>query len=144
MAKKLLGLPLAAVLSAIALAILGSACGSSSSDPSTSSTAGNGNSSSLGGPAGPASFIEAKNPNSKYAKFGKEASPAELNAASEVLAENLEAREAADFATQCATMSVAANEETAEVKNPSEARAKCAGALKKLATPLNETKPFRV
>jgi hypothetical protein len=147
MGKKIKGLTLAAALSSIVLAILLSACGSSSSSSTTGSTApagGNGSPLSLGGEQGASSFIAPKNPNSKYAKFGKEANSSELAAASEVLAENLEAREAADFVTQCATLSVAANEEIAEVKKPAEAKSLCAGALEKLATPLKNTEAFRV
>jgi hypothetical protein len=158
MGKKLHRPPLAVVLLAIVLTSLISACGSSSSDPTTGSTAGNtapvggnGNPLSLGeqgaeeeqGEKGASSFIKPNSPNNKYAKFGQEASSAELTAASEVLAENLEARESADFATQCATLSVQANEEIAEVTNPSEARSLCGGALKKLASPLKSTEEFR-
>jgi hypothetical protein len=150
MGKKLQGLPLAVVLSSIFLAILLSACGGSSSGSSSSSTTGNaapggetGNPLSIG-EQGASSFIRPKGPNNKYAKFGKEASSAELIAASEVLAENLEAREAADFATQCATLSTQANEEIAEVKNSSEARSLCPEALKKLASPLKNTEEFRI
>jgi len=42
---------------------------------------------------------------SKLAEFGKEASQSELESASEVLAENLKAREAKDWAGQCASLS---------------------------------------
>jgi hypothetical protein len=150
MGKRLQSTLLAAILSALLLAALVAGCGSSSGDPPTSSTAGptssaggNGNPLLIGQP-GASSFIKPKNPNNKYAKFGKEANSAELAAASEVLAENLKAREAADFATQCATLSAKAHEEITEVKNPSKSKSLCAGALKKLASPLKNTEEFRV
>ncbi len=151
MGEKLQGPRLAVLLSAIVLAILVSACGSSSSDSPTGSTGGsaapnegNGSPPSLEKQGDPSSFIEPKNPNSKYAKFGSEASSAERAVAAEVLAENLEARESGDFATQCATLDLRANEEITKAKKPAEARSLCAGALKKLATPLKETEKFRV
>jgi hypothetical protein len=151
MGKKLQTTLLATILSALLLAALLTGCGSSSSDPPTSgstagsgTTAGNGNQLSLGGPQRASSFTAPKNPNNKYAKFGKEASSAERTAASEVLAENLEARESADFAPQCATLSVQAHEEITEVKNPSKAESLCPGTLKKLASPLKNTEEFRV
>lgn len=153
MGKKLQGPLLAAALSALILAILLSACGSSSSETSSSPTAGStkptkgsGNPLSVNesGGRGASSFIKPNSPNNKYAKFGAEASPAELTEASKVLTENLVARESADFATQCASLSIQANKEISEVQNPSEARSLCAGALKKLATPLKKTEAFRV
>jgi hypothetical protein len=142
MGKKLQGLPIAAALSAIVLAILLSACGSSSSGSSSSSTSGS--SASAGGKGNPLVLgAEPGNTNSKYARFGAEASSSERAAASEVLAESFEAREAADFATQCETLSGKAQEEITEATNRSKASLLCASALKKLATPLNRTKEFR-
>jgi hypothetical protein len=156
MGNRIQRLPLAAVLSAIVLAILVSACGGSSSDSSTGSAPtssaaaegsgnpeGGGNHLSLGEKGAANSFIKPNSPNNKYAKYGSEASSAELNAASEVLAENLEARESADFAAQCATLSVQANEEISGAKGSSKAKSLCPAALKKLATPLKSTKEHR-
>ena len=131
------------IFSAIALVIVLSGCGGGSSSsiatsPAPVSTRGS-ESSPIGG--GPASFMESKNPNNKYAKFGKEASSAAREAASTVLGKNLKAREAGDFMTQCATLNAAGVKELAG-KKPVTPEG-CAAGLKKLAEPLKNTEEIR-
>jgi hypothetical protein len=130
-------------LAAIALLVFLAGCGSGSSSSSEASTTSGSPSSESNNPlsGGPSSFIEPNNPNNKYAKFGKEASAAQREAASAVLAENLEARESGDFATQCATLNAAGVKELAGSKKPSPET--CAAGLKKLAEPLKNTEEIR-
>lgn len=74
-------------------------------------------------------------------EFGSEASVSEREAAGAVLEANLQAREAADFATQCETLDRYAVERISEQKKGAEA--KCPSALKKLAEPLAASKEAR-
>lgn len=79
------------------------------------------------------------------AKFGEEASAKEREAASEVLEENLQAREAGDWATQCATLSPRG---VKEVEVGAVALGVngggCAKELKGRAEPLQRSKSVRV
>ncbi len=124
---------------AIAMMMLAVGCGGSSLSSS------DGSSSTTGNPSGATSaeFLRPNSPSNKYVRFGSEAPAAEREAASEVLKENLEAREDADFATQCASLSKAAVEEIATPKKGAAAAATCADALKTLAEPLKGTKEAR-
>jgi hypothetical protein len=76
--------------------------------------------------------------------FGTEASAAEREAASKVLEENLEARAAADFVKQCATLKAILVQELIEqltkekVSNPS-----CDKALNRFAQPLSGSSKLR-
>ena len=81
-------------------------------------------------------FLEPKNPNNRYVKFGEEASLPVRQTASRVLGENLRAREAGDFAAQCATLSAAGVEEIGGTSKQGRAQSLCAAGLKKLAEPL--------
>ena len=75
-------------------------------------------------------------------KFGKPAPASDVEAASKVLAENLEARESADFATQCASLTPAAQGEVVGSQTPKTAQ-ECPKKLEELATPLKETEEIR-
>lgn len=76
-------------------------------------------------------------------KFGKPAPASDAEAASKVLAENLEARESGDFAGQCASLTVVAQGEI--VGAASKAKAKeCPKKLEELAMPLSGTAALRV
>ena len=81
---------------------------SSSSSDSTSSSGSNQTTASQGSaPAGstePSIEFLGEGPNGKLAAVGKEASDVEREAASKVLEESFEAREAGDWAGQCATL----------------------------------------
>jgi hypothetical protein len=70
----------------------------------------------------------------ELSEFGAEAEPAELEAASKVLAENLEARETKDWAGQCASLS-------AQVVKRVENEAPAIGAKKGCAARLEEQAP---
>jgi hypothetical protein len=87
-------------------------------------------------------FLQPGNPNNKLVEFGSEASPSVRSEASVVLTKNLEAREAADFATQCATLDQERLEQVSHNKG-SRARTACPKELRRLAEPLPESKPIR-
>ena len=75
--------------------------------------------------------------------FGKEASTEEREAAGAVLTENFRARAAADFATQCATLSAKAIEQIPGMPKSGNLGKTCPAVLKRLATPLAQTAPAR-
>lgn len=142
-----------AILAALLAAILAVGCGGSSgaSDP-----AGDGTSDSAADKADEVelasadegepsrTFLKKKGKN-KIATFGAEASAKERAAASAVLEENLQAREAGDWSAQCATLSVAAkkdNKEIAEIQGV--AGGGCAKELQERAQPLQISKQSRV
>lgn len=80
----------------------------------------------------------------KIPKFGEKASAEEREAASEVLEENLEAREAADFKTQCATLSPAAVKGVAtQASIQGLGGGGCVKELTARAEPLKQTKGLR-
>lgn len=79
----------------------------------------------------------------KIPKFGEEADEEEREAASEVLEENLQARAAADFETQCSSLTPEAVKEVeneAALRNPGPG---CEKNLTVLAEPLPETQKIR-
>jgi hypothetical protein len=134
-----------ALIAAVAILAFVAGCGSSSDDSSSnagSSTA-SGESSASGG-EGSAEFLSKKGEN-KIVKFGEEASEEERDEASEVLVENLKARAAADFATQCDSLTKAAIEKVEESAiNLGRANEKgCENALQVAAEPLFETEEIR-
>ncbi len=76
------------------------------------------------------------------ATFGKESDEAERSAASAVLSESLEARQAADFAAQCATLGKRGMKAVfgpGGKVEPSE----CAATLERLAKPLSKSNGVR-
>jgi hypothetical protein len=121
-------------------ALLVAGCGggsSSSSSPTASGSATTASDSSEG--AEPSKqFLKPKGKN-EIAEFGSEASVEERETASKVVEESLKAREEADFATQCETLSLKGIEEIPGTKN----RAECPKSLKSFAEPLSETKEAR-
>jgi hypothetical protein len=76
-------------------------------------------------------------------KFGKPGSPSDLQAASKVLAENLEAREDGDFAKQCASLNAETQAEITGATQPAEQASECPTKLKALAEPLKQTAGVR-
>jgi hypothetical protein len=95
----------------IAGAVLVAGCGggsSSSNDSKSSSTSSSSSNSTTKASADsntePSSEFKAKGPNAEILKAGKEADEEEREAASEVLEESLEAREAEDWEAQCETL----------------------------------------
>jgi len=137
-----------ALIAALAILVFVAGCGSSSDDSSSnagSSTA-SGESSTSGDSGGgsTAEFLSKKGKN-KIVKFGEEADEEEREEASEVLVENLKARAAADFATQCESLTKGAIEKVEESAiNLGRASEKgCENALKVAAEPLFETEEVR-
>lgn len=112
---------------------------SSEPDPSSASSSQKGASSEFISPGG----------ENKYAKFGKEASEEERKAASSTLEENLQARQAGDWETQCATLGKPVAEELAgEAGAPTgligQALVKaCGEGLSNLAQPLQASAEVR-
>jgi hypothetical protein len=117
------------------LAVAGCGGGSSTSSASSSSE-----SASAAEPS--AQFVKKKG-NNTIAKFGEEGSVEEREAANVVVVESLEAREAADFATQCETLDLGIVKELTAGSKGGEPRSECPSALKKLAEPLSKTKKAR-
>jgi hypothetical protein len=115
-------------LSAAAIA----GCGSSSSSSTTEST-----SAAVEPPAKPF-----KGP-TEITKFGKPGSSSDIQVASEVLAENLEAREQADFTKQCASLNAATQAEITGATKSAERTSKCPSKLEALAVPLKKTAKVR-
>lgn len=115
---------------AAVLAILVAGCGGGSSTGSDQEE-------------GNASFI-VKGQKNTIVKFGEEADSDEREAASDVLEENLEARAAADWAGQCATLSAAAIK---PIEEQWESKFKgiegCAASLKREGEPASATAKAR-
>lgn len=93
----------------------------------------------------PATTTPAKpfNGPAEITKFGQPAPPNDLQAASKVLAENLEARENADFAKQCASLNAEAQTEITGATQPAQRKSECGAKLKALAEPLKKTVEVR-
>jgi hypothetical protein len=83
-------------------------------------------------------FIKPGNKNNKYAEFGQEGSDEEREAVSRVLEENLRARAAGDWASQCSSMAAAVIKEI-EGPEASKIGSQCATLLRQLALPLRES-----
>ena len=128
------GLRCGAAIFLVLAAVVAAGCGSSgSTDPTTGGA-------SSQAAAGTQSF--AKDTKSKeIVEFGQESAAPEREAASAILTENLKARQAAEFASQCSSLGKAGLETVvgkigaggAEIKK---AQAKCPTTLKGLAEPL--------
>jgi hypothetical protein len=130
----------AALASIVGLGLLPVGCGSGSNSSGSSGTTGAAVTTE-NGPEASAKFLNKAD--RSIVKFGKEASAAEREAASAVLTENLEAREAGDFATQCATLTTTAIEEIPGAKKSGSLEDHCTAALKELATPLSQSAKAR-
>jgi hypothetical protein len=138
------GLRLGLLLVLACLAALLAGCGdgsssspsSSSSKPSSSAPA---SESEVGSGTEPSAQFLRKNSKNTIVKFGEEASAEEREAASAVITESYEAREAADFEAQCQTLSKKALKKIPKAKD----KQACPAALKKYAEPLSATKEAR-
>ena len=111
---------------------------------------GGGSSSSTSDPTEPAAesskqFNDPEGASGKepVATFGEEAAASVRGEASSVLAENLTARQAADFETQCATLGKRGLEAVLGAGKKAADPSKCAETLKKLAEPLSGSKKAR-
>jgi hypothetical protein len=142
--------PLALLAAALVLAFALTACGSSDSTSSSSSTTTSSDPPAANSGAqvstkkGSKQFLKKGSSTNELVKFGKEAPATEREAASAVITENLVAREAGDFKTQCATMALLVAENVARPKKGAAATKACPADLEKLALPLNKTEPFRI
>jgi hypothetical protein len=141
------------LIAAAMLAALAAGCGSSGSSSSSGSTASTGTTSTAGstsssgesgGTGNTAASTAFLKPGvkSKIPKFGEEASVEEREAASEVLEENLQAREDAQWTTQCESLSAAAVEKVEGAPTASTGVG-CAKNLENQAEPLSSTKEIR-
>jgi hypothetical protein len=119
------------LLALVAAATAG--CGSSSS-PSKSSS---GTEAATGPPSKP--FTGPK----EITKFGKPGAPSDIRAASKVLAENFEAREKANFASQCASLNVSTQTEITGATKSAERVSECPTKLEAMASPLSKTAELR-
>ncbi len=113
--------------------VLAAGCGGGGSSSSSSEAASGGEPS--------AQFLNAKSKkgDAKIVKFGAEASAQEREAVNAVVVENLKARAAADFETQCETLNKKSFAQIPGAKN----QKGCPAALKKLAEPLSGSKKLR-
>jgi hypothetical protein len=115
------------LLLVFAMAVAFGGCGGSSG---TSETA-NG--------ASVSEFVDPSDP-SKFAEFGHVANSEEREAASEVLEQNLAARQAGAWAEQCSSLTIGAIHEVELIFGHAKG---CAKALRKTAEPLKETAQSR-
>lgn len=132
------------MLAFLVLGLFTSGCGGSSrsSDSSAESSAKT-NVTSAKQSKSDASAESGRKAKQAIADFGAEASTEELEAASAVLANSFRARQAADFATQCATLSANIIKQIPGVPKTGNLERACPGALKKAATPLSQTAAAR-
>jgi hypothetical protein len=122
------GLKVTFLLAALSLVLIVAGCGGGGSSSSGSS--------SEAEPS--AQFLKKKGDNT-IAEFGKEASAEEREAANVVVTESLKARQAADFKTQCETLSMGGIKGVPGAEN----RKGCPAALKTTAVPLSASKEAR-
>lgn len=109
-----------------------SSASSTTASPTTTTSADNGSKSSADKNAEPSAEFVGKGENGKLAKAGKEASVADREAASKVLEESFEAREAKAWAAQCGTLTAKAVK-TVEEEAAKEGKAKgCASSLESI------------
>lgn len=80
---------------------------------------------------------------SEITKFGEPVSSSERDIASEVLTDNLEARQKGDFTKQCSTLNSATQIEISESSNAVTGASECPSKLEALAKPLNSTAEAR-
>jgi hypothetical protein len=118
-----------ALLALASLLVAGCGRSSSSGDSSTASEAS-------------AQFLQPGSANNKLVKFGSEAPSGVREEASKVLTDNLEARQAANFTAQCATLAQKQLEQVSKAKGAKAVKA-CPKELRKLAEPLSGSKSIR-
>jgi hypothetical protein len=126
------------VLVAVALALVG--CGGGSNSPTSDPPSGIPGGQVSGEPS--AGFV-VPNGNNEVAEFGHEAGSAVRQAASKVLAQNLKARQAANFALQCSSLTIAAMREITARVTTEMAQHYCPSDLKEKALPLSASKGTR-
>ena len=123
---KFIWLPTALSAAVVLIGGCGSSSSSSTIDPPTVTGAS-------------AVFLKPHSQTNKYVRFGEESSVQDRQAATKILSQNLKAREKANFAVQCSTLSRA----TIEKLEKAESGKSCPAALKTLADPLVGTKSVR-
>jgi hypothetical protein len=111
--------------------LLAAGCGGSSSSSAGSTTA-----------ESSSAFLQKGSTTNKIVEFGSEAPVAVRTKASDALTENLEAREEAHFAAQCATLAKEQVEQVSHAKGSKAAKI-CPKELRKIAEPLSTSKPIR-
>jgi ABC-type phosphate transport system substrate-binding protein len=121
-------LRVAFLLAALTLVLIVAGCGGGSSSSSGSSPE-----------AEPSAQFLRKKGSNTIAEFGKEAAAAEREEANVVVTKSLKARQAADFKTQCETLSIGGIKGIPGAEN----RKGCPAALKTTATPLSASKEAR-
>lgn len=134
--KLAVGMVIAVLLACVA------GCGGGGGDTSSTTTAKKEGAGGTQSKDVSAQFLKKDGSNKFFVDYGKEASLAEREAASVVLAKNLEARESKDFATQCATLNLKTVEglSTAKKGDPG---ALCPKELEAVAKPFAQTKATR-
>jgi hypothetical protein len=90
-----------------------------------------------------AQFLKKDGSNKFFVEYGKEAPVAEREAAGEVLAKSLEAREDKDFVTQCATLTKKQLKELAIGKPHADPKTLCPKELERFAKPYAASKTTR-
>jgi hypothetical protein len=121
----------AGIMALLALvSLLATGCGGSSSSADSTTTEGS------------AAFLQKGSTTNKIVEFGSEAPLPVRTEASDILTENLEAREEADFATQCATLAKEQAEQVTHAKGVKAVKS-CPKELRKIAEPLSTSKSIR-
>lgn len=134
----------AAIAVAVTASILLGCGGGSSSDASGAASSSNEIEASKPSEGEPSKAFLNPGEKNSLAKFGEEASAQEREAASTVLEESYEAREAGNWKAQCATLSPSAVKEVGEVASiQGISGGGCAKELKARAEPLKQTKGLR-
>jgi len=119
--------------------------GGSSSDASAQGSGSSEIEASKPGEGEPSRTFLSKSGENKIPKFGREASADERAAASKVLEENLQAREAGDWAAQCASLTPGAIKEVHEgAVEQGAGSGGCTKELKARAEPLQRSQSLRV
>jgi hypothetical protein len=130
----------------LCLGLIVAGCGGGSSSSSSSGSSSTSDAASGAEPS--REFLDPKSPNNKVVTFGKEGSAEEREEANAVVIESLEARQAADFAAQCETLTLKLAEELVAAGSPAnksvDPRGECPAALKKAAEPLSASKKARL
>jgi len=131
------------ILCLVVVALMIAGCGGGSNSDASADSGGANEIEALqpGEPEASKVFLKTKK---KIAKFGEEASAKEREAASEVLEENLQAREAGEWAKQCSTLTpTGVKEVTQGAEAQGVKKGSCAEELKGRAEPLSRSKSIR-
>ena len=131
--------PALLLLSILGLVVLIAGCGNSSSPNSAATAATTGSTTAAEDSGEPsAQFVKPGEPD-QMVEFGHEASASEREVASKVVEKSLKARAAADFATQCQTLSLKGIKQVPGGSS----RKDCPKVLREFASPLSETAKAR-